>query len=186
MQAQIPHQHQSISVFDLPTVTAQLDTTIDIGGQVELLAAGSGPGSYWWIPDEGDIDCDTCSSTYAQPLIDTDFLVTFTDVNGCKATDTVFVVVNFIEGIGVPQAFSPNGDENNDILFVKGYGIELMNFKVFNRYGQLVFETSDQNIGWDGKFKDKDENPGVFVWVLEYTFITGKSGVISGNTTLIR
>ena len=118
--------------------------------------------------------------------MDTEFWVTFTDVNGCIATDSVRVFVNFIEGIGVPQAFSPNGDENNDILFVKGYGIDQLNFKVFNRYGQLVFETSDQNIGWDGKFKGRDENPGVFAWVLEYTFITGKSGVTSGNTTLIR
>lgn len=176
----------SISVFALPTVTAELDSVIDIGGEVELLAAGSGTGHYAWTPAEGEIDCDTCSSTFAKPLVDTEFWVTFTDVNGCTATDSVRVFVNFIEGIGVPQAFSPNGDENNDILFVKGYGIDQLNFKVFNRYGQLVFETSDQNIGWDGKFKGRDENPGVFAWVLEYTFITGKSGVTSGNTTLIR
>jgi gliding motility-associated-like protein len=182
-----------ISVFDLPSVTAttvatQSDTIIDIGGFVDLFAAGSGPGSFLWTstPDDGEIDCDTCSSTFARPEVDTDFLVTFTDVNGCQMTDTVFVIVNFIEGIGVPQAFSPNGDGNNDILFVKGYGIEQMNFKVYNRYGELVFEASDQNIGWDGKFKNRDENPGVFVWVLEYTFITGNGGVLKGNTTLVR
>jgi gliding motility-associated-like protein len=182
-----------ISVFDLPSVTAttvanQSDTIIDIGGFADLMAAGSGPGTFLWTstPDDGEIDCDTCSSTFARPEVDTDFLVTFTDANGCQMTDTVFVIVNFIEGIGVPQAFSPNGDGNNDILFVKGYGIQQMNFKVYNRYGELVFEASDQNIGWDGKFKNRDENPGVFVWVLEYTFITGNGGVLKGNTTLVR
>ncbi|MBK7130342.1 MAG: PKD domain-containing protein [Crocinitomicaceae bacterium] len=176
----------SISVFALPTVTAELDTTIDIGGAVELIAAGSGSGSYMWTPDDGDIDCDTCSSTYAYPLIDTEFFVVFTDINGCTAQDTVSVVVNFIEGIGIPQAFSPNGDDQNDVLFVLGYGIKQMNFTIYNRYGQKVFETTDQTIGWDGTFKGKDENPGVFVWVLEYTFITGQGGVMNGNTTLIR
>ena len=176
----------SISVFGLPTVTATLDTIIDIGGIADLIANGSGPGTYWWTPAEGDIDCDTCSTTWARPEIDTDFMVTFTDVNGCKMTDTVFVIVNFVEGIGVPQAFSPNDDSNNDILFVKGYGIVAMNFVIYNRYGERVFESSDQNIGWDGTFKGKDENPGVFVWVLEYTFINGSGGVMSGNTTLVR
>lgn len=176
----------SISVFGLPTVTATLDTIVDIGHEVILDAVGSGPGSYLWTPEDGEIDCDTCSSTSAYPLVDTDFLVYFTDVNGCKAQDTVFVIVNFVEGIGVPQAFSPNGDGQNDVLFVKGFGIVQMKFTVYNRYGQMVFETTDQQIGWDGMFNNKEENPGVFVWVLEYTFITGTGGLISGNTTLIR
>lgn len=175
-----------ISVFDLPLVSAEMDSVIDIGGQAGLVAFSAASGSYLWTPDDGTIVNDTSSSTFAAPLVNTVYTVTFTDINGCQATDSVKIYVNFIEGLGVPQAFSPNGDNNNDILFVKGYGIELMNLKVFNRYGELVFETSDQNIGWDGKFKGRDENPGVFVWVLEYTFITGKSGVMSGNTTLFR
>jgi gliding motility-associated-like protein len=177
----------SISVFGLPTVTAQLDTIVDIGHEVILDATGSGSGTYLWTPDEGDIACDTCANTTAYPLVNTDFIVYYTDVNGCMAQDTVFVIVNFIEGIGVPQAFSPNGDGHNDVLFVKGFGIIQMKFSVYNRYGQQVFETTDQNIGWDGTFKGRDENPGVFVWVLEYTLIDNiSSGVISGNTTLIR
>ena len=152
----------------------------------ELLSTGSGPGTYLWTPPSGDIDCDTCSSTFARPEVNTTFTVTFSDVNGCKAQDTVMILVNFIEGIGVPQAFSPNGDGNNDILFVKGFGIVSMNFAIYNQYGQQVFESSDQNIGWDGKFRTRDENPGVFVWVLEYTLINGNGGILKGNTTLIR
>jgi gliding motility-associated-like protein len=138
-----------------------------------------------WIPSDA-IDCDTCSNAMVKPEVNTTYYVTFTDVNGCQATDSVLVYVNFIEGIGVPQAFSPNGDGNNDVLFVRGFGIENLKFSVYNRYGQLVFETTDQNIGWDGMFKGREENPGVFVWVLEYTFINGNGGLTSGNTTLIR
>lgn len=175
----------SISVFGTPTVVAELDTVIEIGYEAILSANGSGIGSYLWIPS-GEIDCDTCSSTTTKPEVNTTYYVTFTDVNGCQATDSVMVYVNFIEGIGVPQAFSPNGDGNNDVLFVRGFGIESMKFSIYNRYGQLVFETTDQNIGWDGMFKGREENPGVFVWVLEYTFINGNGGLTSGNTTLIR
>lgn len=177
----------SISVFGSPTLDAELDTVINIGDFAELYANGSGSGSYLWSAIDGDIDCDTCAATIARPLIETVYTVVFTDVNGCTATDSVIVLVNFVQGIGVPQAFSPNGDGHNDVLYVKGYGIESMRFTVYNRYGQKVFETTDQTIGWDGKFNNRDENPGVFVWVLEYQFIEGYGGgMISGNTTLIR
>lgn len=175
----------SISVFGTPTVVAEHDTVIDIGYEAIINANGTGPGSYLWIPSDA-IDCDTCSNAMVKPEVNTTYYVTFTDVNGCQATDSVMVYVNFIEGIGIPQAFSPNGDGNNDVLFVRGFGIESLKFSIYNRYGQLVFETTDQNIGWDGMFKGREENPGVFVWVLEYTFINGNGGLTSGNTTLIR
>jgi len=176
----------SISVFGMPMVTAELDTVIEIGGSAVLIANGSGPGTYLWSPEYGNLDCDTCSTTFVSPEVDTNYVVIFTDVNGCPAKDSVRVYVNFVEAVGVPQAFSPNDDSNNDILFVKGFGIVTMKFVIYNRYGEKVFETSDQNIGWDGKFKNRDENPGVFVWVLEYTVLTGKGGLLSGNTTLVR
>ncbi|MEX1001053.1 MAG: PKD domain-containing protein [Crocinitomicaceae bacterium] len=176
---------QSITVFPVPSVTAELDTLIDLGGEVELIADGSVPGNYQWDPFE-NVDCDTCAVTFAKPLVYTEYIVTLTDVNGCSAEDTVYVEVNFIEGIGVPSAFSPNGDGNNDVLFVKGLTISSMNFSIYNRYGQKVFETYDQSIGWDGTFKGRDENSGVFTWVLEYTLINNSSGVLKGNTTLIR
>jgi gliding motility-associated-like protein len=61
-----------------------------------------------------------------------------------------------------------------------------MNFKVYNRYGEMVFETYEQSIGWDGTFRNRDENSGVFQWVLEYNLANGNAGILKGNTTLIR
>ena len=61
-----------------------------------------------------------------------------------------------------------------------------MSLVVYNRYGEIVFETTDQRIGWDGTFKNREENPGVFTWVLYYEFLNGKTGSQKGNTTLIR
>ena len=96
------------------------------------------------------------------------------------------VLVNTANGVGVPSAFSPNGDGFNDVLFVKGYGIDAINFTIYNRYGEVVFFTTDQSIGWDGTFKNQEENPGVFTWVLNYNLSNGKMGLLKGNTTLIR
>ncbi|UKN00914.1 PKD domain-containing protein [Paracrocinitomix mangrovi] len=174
-----------ITVLGSPSITAQLDTVIDLGGTAGLYSYGFGQGTYHWEPSDVVL-CDTCSSTEANPILDTDFIVTFTDTNGCSVTDTVLVLVNFIEAINVPSAFSPNGDGTNDVLYVKGYGIERMTLTIYNRYGQKIFECDNQGIGWDGTFLGREENSGVFAWVLEYKLFNGTTGVLKGNTTLIR
>ena len=177
---------KSITVNALPTVVATLDTIIDLGGDANLIANTAViDGIYSWLPDE-EIECSNCQVTTASPLDSTTYTVYLTDENGCKANSSMVVYVNFIEAVGVPSAFSPNGDGSNDVLFVKGLGLAAVNLVIYNRYGEVVFETFDQNIGWDGTFKNKNENPGVFTWVLYYDYVTGKKGMIKGNTTLIR
>lgn len=176
----------SITVFPTPSVSAGTDTIIDLGGTVYLFANGSIPsGNYVWTPDDY-IDCEICPSTMASPPEEIVYYVTFTDVNGCKAIDSVRVFVNFLEALGVPDAFSPNGDGTNDVLYLMGYGLESVTFLLYNKYGELVFESKTQDIGWDGTFRGRPENPGVFTWVVEYQFINGNSGVLRGTTTLVR
>ena len=82
--------------------------------------------------------------------------------------------------------FSPNDDGENDILYVKGLGITNMIFRVYNRYGQLVFESLDQKDGWDGKVKGQAENSATFVYTLEYLLVNGSSGNVNGNVTLVK
>lgn len=176
---------KTISVNEIPTVTSEKDTIIEIGGSANLIATSASTGNYTWTPDDY-IACDNCANTVANPQESVRYTVHFIDENGCSAEDTVLVLVNFKTGVGVPSAFSPNGDGNNDVLFVKGYGIEALSFTIYNRYGEVVFYTTDQSIGWDGTFKDRDENPGVFTWSLQYNFVDGKAGSKKGNTTLIR
>lgn len=169
-----------------PDLTASLDTVINTGGIVDLMAnTTSTGGSFYWTPDR-DVECPTCNVTTASIGENTTFTVIYTDETGCQNSDTVFVAVNFIEGIGVASAFSPNGDGQNDILYVQGYNLYAVNLLVYNKYGELVFETSDQSIGWDGTYRNRDENPGVFSWVLNYNLTNGSTGTISGNTTLFR
>ena len=176
---------QSVNVSPSPTVDAGPDVTINAGVSTNLEATGSLGGNFMWSPDSA-LTCVTCASTVASPEWTTTYVVTITDANGCSAWDDVTVTTIFIEGIGVPSAFSPNGDNLNDILYVEGAGIVELEFLIYNRYGQKVFESNDKTMGWDGTFNGKPENPGVFAYVATYKLIGGETGVLKGDVTLIK
>lgn len=170
-----------ITVNPLPVVgiTASPSSTVCEGDSLTL--SGTGAATYAW-------NNGITNGTTFLPAASLTYTVTGTDVNTCQniASVTIQLTDCDSESIGVPEAFSPNNDGNNDVLFVKGGGIETLAFMIYNRYGQKVFESDNQANGWDGKFNGKEENPGVFVWVVEYTFESGSGGIIKGNTTLIR
>ena len=182
---QVSTTTQTLTVNSIPVLDTELDTIITLGGEANLIANADREGMYTWTPDRY-VDCADCQITTASPVDSTMYNVVFIDENGCETEGQVMVLVNFIKGIGVPTAFSPNGDGENDILFVKGNGIESINFVVYNRYGEVVFESNDQTIGWDGTFNGREQNPGVFTWVLHYDFYNGDKGKQQGNTTLYR
>ena len=84
------------------------------------------------------------------------------------------------------NAFSPNGDGVNDILRVRGLNLLELELKIFDRWGELVFETTDQSIGWDGTFKGKEVDPDVYVYHLRVICFDEQENLIKGNITLIR
>lgn len=86
----------------------------------------------------------------------------------------------------VPTGFSPNGDGANDVLYVRGFSIQTLDFKVFNRWGELVFETQNQEVGWDGSFKGKQQEMDAYAFTLNITFLDGTTMKKQGNVTLVR
>lgn len=88
--------------------------------------------------------------------------------------------------IGLPTGFSPNGDGNNDILYVRGAAIKTMNLKIYNRWGQLVFESNSMDVGWDGTFGGVPQPMEAYGYVLNATFIDETTRMMKGNITLIR
>jgi gliding motility-associated-like protein len=88
--------------------------------------------------------------------------------------------------IGIPTAFSPNGDGENDILYVRGAAIQTLDLKIFNRWGQLVFETTSKEKGWDGTFGGQPQPMDAYAYVLNATFIDGTAKILKGNITLLR
>lgn len=108
------------------------------------------------------------------------------NAGGCMDTVCKRVDADIYPVIDVPTGFSPNGDGVNDILYVRGAGVERMNFKVFNRWGELLFETNSMDIGWDGTYKGNPQEMEAYAWTLSATFIDGSTANKSGNVTLLR
>jgi gliding motility-associated-like protein len=116
-----------------------------------------------------------------------DYIIRITNAYGCVTYDSVKVRIFGFSDIQVPTAFSPNGDGHNDKLDVFLIGIkELTFFKVFNRWGQLMFETNDRLQLWDGRFRDKDQPLETYVWIAQGIGIDGKKITKRGQTVLIR
>ena len=111
-----------------------------------------------------------------------------TDSVGC--TDVSYRIVQVATNcyIAVPSAFTPNGDGKNDYLYpLNAYKAINLIFRVFNRYGQLVFSTTDWTKQWDGTLNNAPQPSGAYVWILEYTERdTGKRISQKGTTVLIR
>jgi gliding motility-associated-like protein len=113
-----------------------------------------------------------------------------TDLLGCSNTDTVTIVVEEViceePEIFIPNAFTPNGDDNNDRVFVRGNTIREMTFRIYNRWGEKVFETNDPSIGWDGTYGGKAATPAVYVYYLEAICFDNQNFYKQGNISLIR
>ena len=91
-----------------------------------------------------------------------------------------------VPGYQTPNAFSPNADNVNDVLFVRGENLMEINLKIFDRWGELVFETQDQSVGWDGTFKGEKLDPDVYVYHLTVICVDQTENLIKGNITLMR
>lgn len=180
---------QNIYVAPNPGLNAGPDQTVSAGAMVTLSATIAGnpnpPGTFEWQPFDL-VDNFRRAEVTTRPRETITYIVSYKEQGGCRTTDTVTVFVNFNEAVGVPTAFSPNGDGRNDVLRVLGQGITQMNFKVYNRYGQLVFETTEQSQGWDGTQNGRPLNPGNFVWVLDVRFAEGMQERLTGDVTLVR
>ncbi|HWY97750.1 MAG TPA: gliding motility-associated C-terminal domain-containing protein, partial [Bacteroidia bacterium] len=169
------------------TGTACCNATINIGGDTVITVSGVMPGStYSWTPTVG-LSCNNCPNPIANPIVSTTYVVTITDSNGCTKIDTVRITVTENCGeVFVPDAFSPNGDGENDVLYVYGRCIKILDFMIFDRWGNKVFETTEITFGWDGKYNGQLMNTGVFVYTLKALMFDNSSVTKKGNVNLIR
>jgi gliding motility-associated-like protein len=131
---------------------------------------------------------DNSSLSYLKISGPGQYWVTVTDANGCTGSDSIEVFAkDCFQGLYFPNAFTPNGDSKNDVFRPKIYGIPAMYMlEIFNRYGELVFYTSDPIKGWDGMYKGMPAVSGNYVWQCRYTFNTRIERYAKGNVVLIR
>ena len=197
--------------FVTARVVVGSDEEIILGESVQLRPSAFNNNGFvnftWTAPYEGTLSClDTTQLICDEPIASPQNTITYElygiDANGCEDTDLITIRVIKERDIHVPTGFSPNGDNNNDFLWVHGpEETEVKMFRVYDRWGDMVYEyngelllpDSDEFIeinelgrGWDGNFKLQAMNPGVFVWYVEVQYIDGFRKVFKGNTTLIR
>lgn len=182
-------QSQSISILPEtgPTVVvAASPTTITLGDNTQLVAAGTG--IYSWTPATG-LSCTTCQTPVASPSETTTYCVTLSDTSSCTDTACITIVVDIPCGkLEVPTAFSPNNDGRNDLLILQGLDkcVSTFSFMIFDRWGEKIFETNNIASGWDGTFRSKPLNSAVFIYYIDATFISGEHVLKKGNISLIR
>ncbi len=144
---------------------------------------------YQWTPTQ-DVDSPNSPSSIVHPMETTLYSITVIDTFGCTLTDTVRIKVHELTCdepyIYVPNAFSPNGDGKNDVLYVRSEILQDFYFAVYSRWGEKVFECSNLEAGWDGTYKGKPCQNGVYDYYFNGTCVGGKTKELKGNVMLVR
>jgi len=177
-----------VTVQNAPAVTYSVDTTIVIGDVADLFIYANQPNvSYIWTPSYG-LNCTNCTDVYAQPLETTTYQISYEDSASCFLQNVeITVTVDEKYSIDVPTAFTPNGDNKNDVVYVKGWGIKnLLEFSIYNRWGEKIFTTDDINVGWDGTYNGKPQNIDSYVYYVKAKLYSGKEIEKKGTINLFR
>ncbi len=179
-------------VYPLPTVDAGADQHLVAGTEVDLSATGTLIDRYLWEPYRS-VNCDTCKDIVAHIMSTTTFTVTVTSIHGCKSSDTVKVWLFCDQSqIFVPNTFTPNNDGQNDVFYPRGSGIStIKSFRIYNRWGELMFERNNININdatnaWDGSYLGGEPRSDVYVYLIDATCDTGTPIFVKGDVTIVR
>ncbi len=190
---------QPITLNGVPEliVTTEPRYEIRLGESQKLKATVSVPDfridSIGWQPGNENM-CINCYDPVVRPFEDTYYTVSVIDENGCTATAQTLVVVDKERRVYIPNAFSPNGDGQNDALTVFSDMLsvaQVNTFQIFSRWGEKLFENNDfqpnqASEGWDGLFGNKMMMSGVYVFFAEVEFLDGHREIYKGDVTLLR
>jgi gliding motility-associated-like protein len=158
-----------LTVLPAPVVNAGKSNDIDCANRSASLSASGGGDQYTWSPATG-LSSTTIPNPVAKPAVTQKYIVQVVHASGCSNTDSVTVFVNNTASLAryMPNAFTPNGDGNNDCYGLKSWMyVQQLQFFIFNRYGEQVFGTANPNRCWDGMYKGKPAMAGAYVYVIQ-------------------
>ena len=184
-----------IKVYPIPTVdiTNGDNVAVQVGSSIKLTTKSSPDVINWkWFPAQW-LSCGSCAEPDAAPKDNITYSVTATNQGNCTATDKVNVnIICNDANVYLPNTFSPNKDGINDVFYVRGTGLfNISSFKVFNRWGQVVFQKNGGNAnnpldGWDGNLNGVPLQPDVYVYLIEVVCSNNSTFPFKGNISLIR
>jgi len=166
------------------------DTTIPLGSVIPLQIS---TGNYNladlyffdWSPSTG-LSCEDCAFPLAGPYSDQLYTLRVKYRRECEAQASIQIRLKDGPDVYIPNSFSPNGDGVNEIFNVYGNALARVKMLVFNRWGEKIFESVNQNFGWDGRYRGELVPPGVYVYSVEAIYLDGKKIERTGSINLIR
>jgi gliding motility-associated-like protein len=184
---------QTFTIYPLPAIKGPAQITTPVGFPIALPMTYSSNIMAWsWTPSS-DLSCADCPNPLASPIFRTEYTVTVTDSNNCVSKDSIEVVtICNSNNYFLPNTFSPNGDGVNDVFYPRGRSLyNIRSMRVFNRWGQMVFERRDfpansASDGWDGTFNGRPSPVDVYVYMVEVVCDNAQVVALNGNVTLIR
>lgn len=167
--------------------------TLLLGDGITLEPQLNFPAAFFrWEPGAG-LSCADCRNPQASPEQTTRYTLVATDEQGCEASASVNLIILVNTRLYLPNAISPNEDGINDRFFVQAGDeqIRIESMRIFDRWGDALFEAfdlpvNDFDAGWDGKYRDKPLDPGVYVYAIEIRFPDGRTRIYRGDITLVR
>ena len=175
-----------------PELFVSDDISILQGEPVTLNAfveGGSDSTIVTWMEND-EVICENCTELEVAPEESTIYEITAVDTNGCATVREIEVDVKDgcqYGNLQIPNMISPNGDGSNDEFTILHEGFaEISLLRIYNRYGELVYETNDINQSWDGTFRGEELNPGVYVYYLEGICLNEESFIRTGNVTILK
>jgi gliding motility-associated-like protein len=171
-------------VNPLPQVYAGADTTVNVDESVTLHGSGNVPVEFL-ATGSTPLNCNFCNAISVSPQEKTCYTLRGTSSAGCVAYDEVCVFVTKDWNVYIPNAFTPNGDADNDVFIPVGYGLSQIKLLIFDRWGTQIFAGDENNPGWDGKLKGKLCEQGVYVYQVEIKTMAGNTFKKVGHVTLL-
>ncbi len=187
-----------LTVIDVPVpeIELPLGQELELGDSLQVIPfniVGEDPLQYDWFAVFGDpnISCPDCTEPFLRPLVTTLYQLNFSDANGCVVSDTILLRVDSELYYYAPNAFTPDGDDNNDQFTLysdRPYLLKM--FAVFDRWGNILYREADVRlenlIGWDGRRQGQTMNPGVYMWMAIFDLPDGSEVSAAGDINLIR
>ena len=188
---------ETIIINDPATFTVDLgpDLLVDLGDAIQIQPLANYPiMDFAWSPQEGFFCEDDCLNLEWVPTSSNLYTLQATSENGCMASDSIFIQVEEVRKVYLPNAFSPNSDGINDYFAAQAdfpNVQRIIEMKVFNRWGGLVFDQAEiplnlESGGWDGTYLGKPAETGIYVYLLKVVFLDNAELIFSGDVLLVR
>lgn len=174
--------YTNISFSPIPFVDAGPNQIINFG-EVANLNATSSAGTFYWNPHTS-LSSTTSKTPTAQPSNTTKYIANLLDAYGCLVSDTV--VISLDGSIYVPNSFTPDGNGINDVFRIYAEDLTEFEIMIFNRWGEMLFQSNSVDAEWDGKYKGKLSQVDTYIWKIIYSDVNTNKKEVIGHVNIIR